>query len=243
MPPTIHDTLLQRLAANTNSKQRWDEFDELYKGRICSLVRSLGIDYSECADVWQETLAAMREDAFKKFDRDRGRFYTFLIRIAKNCAISHLRRRDTRTRFQTQPEVSEDQDSFADTVADNTLGPDARAELDGEIYHVKRVLFAFADHKLFAKRTIDCVWEQIESDAYGEPSKSEIALKYHYITSIDQRIPNSMYEARSSMMRDLRLALQFTRDARERINSEYTEDLILADAINVVRETRSQKNK
>jgi hypothetical protein len=248
MYETISNSHLARLAGNSISADLWGEFYRLYRAKVYSIFRlQMGLSEVESEDAWQETISAMRGGAFQKFDRSKsrsGRFSPFLMGVAKNAA-----RKIIRDRVKCPPpplETSETGESVQalESVADSSPSPDERAEIDGEILQLRSMLQAFAENKLFDRRTVECVWEQFESDAYGKPTKLEIALKYGYISAItseDQKIPNSMYEARSAVTRDLRLASRCFRAADEHQMPQQNADSRIQSAIELIKHERAKR--
>jgi hypothetical protein len=243
MHETIRNSLLARLANGTQSEGPWKEFQRLYHNKVKTVFRGMRLTETECEDAWQETISAMRGSAFKKFNRKKtksGRFSSYLIGVAKNVALRII---SDRLPVPTVVELQDGGESIPlrGETPDPAPRPDERAQIFGEILEARTLLQAFIDHKLFQKRTVECTWEQFESDAYGTPTKLEIALKYKYISSETELIPNSMYEARSSVSAALRNAFQYLQKFSDREAATESMDSKVKAAIDFVKQRRAAR--
>lgn len=71
----------------------WDEFVELYQPLIYGIGRRHGLQRADANDLVQNVLIAVSEsiDRFS-VDAQRGRFRTWLFRVARNQALLHMRK-------------------------------------------------------------------------------------------------------------------------------------------------------
>lgn len=89
---TTRASLLIRVR-NPADSQAWEEFVALYRPLLVRYARARGLDANDAEDVAQHCLAAIAQkiSAFR-YDRQRGRFRSWLRRIVNNHVSNLLRR-------------------------------------------------------------------------------------------------------------------------------------------------------
>jgi RNA polymerase sigma-70 factor (ECF subfamily) len=104
----------------------WEHLVRRYQGRVCSVAYSYTGSDEEAMDVAQEVFIRV----WKRLDscRDPERFAAWLLRIARNACLDHLRRRKARPPAQDVP--AEDLASLADPGKRPDADVQARDERD-----------------------------------------------------------------------------------------------------------------
>lgn len=102
----------------------WEHLVRRYQARICSVAYTYTGSEEEALDVAQEVFVRV----WKRLDscRDPERFAAWLLRIARNACLDHLRRRKARPPAQDVPA-----DEMYD-LADQGERPDADLERDSQ---------------------------------------------------------------------------------------------------------------
>ncbi|MBD3220411.1 sigma-70 family RNA polymerase sigma factor [bacterium] len=100
----------------------WETLVRRYQGRVCSVAFGYTGSEEEALDVAQEVFVR----AWKRLDgcRDPERLASWLLSIARNCCLDHLRRRKARPPAQDVP--AEEIETLADPIAST----DASTELN-----------------------------------------------------------------------------------------------------------------
>lgn len=92
-----------------------------YKGLICSTVFKVLHDSDETEDVFQDVSMRIWQCAHQ-YHRDKGRVITWLVSMARNCAIDRLRAKQRRTRWVN--EYREDRSLLPEQGGDQVHGYD-----------------------------------------------------------------------------------------------------------------------
>ncbi len=84
--------LLERLLDSAD-QEIWREFDERYRQVVVAFARRLGLQEADAADAAQDALIQFaKQYRAGKYDRDRARLRSWLLGIAKRCAIAQQRK-------------------------------------------------------------------------------------------------------------------------------------------------------
>ena len=90
--PETRQSLLLRL--EQKSDHAWREFVQIYERAIRDFCRRRGLQDADARDVTQEVLAAVDDKvAAWKHGQEHGSFRGWLFRVARNLAVSSIRRR------------------------------------------------------------------------------------------------------------------------------------------------------
>lgn len=102
-----HESLLVRLQ-NVQDAHAWERFYATYRNLIITYARRRGCTEQMAQDVLQETLITLTKamPSFR-YDRLKGRFRQFLLRIVNSRLIDAVRREKKHTRFNADAAASE----------------------------------------------------------------------------------------------------------------------------------------
>lgn len=110
------DELVKKL--KTRSQEGFNYLYDNYSGALYSHILTLISDTDFAADVLQEAFVKIWKQ-MENYDVQKGRLYTWMLQIARNCAIDVLRSK----RFQTQKQILNLSESV-DVVATSDFDPD-----------------------------------------------------------------------------------------------------------------------
>jgi RNA polymerase sigma factor (sigma-70 family) len=158
-------SLLLRVA-DPNDKQSWGEFYEIYHPILIRYVRSRGIEPSDAEDIVQDIFLSKLRGAMGnfQFDRERGRFRTWLFEVTMNAI------RDWGRRRQHQPHVAAGSGEFTGPII-----PSVTEELSrqwNELHREQIVKFALKKSREFFEPV---TWQCFEQRTLLGRSGSDVA--------------------------------------------------------------------
>lgn len=120
LPKTDHG-LLSRLA--DRSESAWLDFVQIYEESLMRFCVSRGLSHEDSADVCQEVLAALDKNLVNgQYDPSKGRFRSWLFRIARNISVDKFTERAKQinagggTSAQRLVEASSRDDNLSDAI-------------------------------------------------------------------------------------------------------------------------------
>ncbi len=120
-------TILNR-ALNVSDEDAWAQLVEHYRRFIFYVLTQLNVSASDIDDVSQLVLVALTKD-LANFDRDKGRFRSWLSAVIRNTAISYFR---SKTRYQNR--ISDLQNEVPDGTFGQPAEIDAMIEREWKTY-------------------------------------------------------------------------------------------------------------
>jgi RNA polymerase sigma-70 factor (ECF subfamily) len=143
-------------------EQTWRELDERFRPIVTSFARRFGLGAEDAADVAQETLARfVRSYRAGAYRRDRGRLSSWILGIARNCALD-LRRAPESAPHRGLSAIGD----VPDPARLEALWDEAR---DGEI--LRRAIDLLARETRFDRRTV----RAFELVAFGGRAPADVA--------------------------------------------------------------------
>jgi RNA polymerase sigma-70 factor (ECF subfamily) len=98
-----------------NDYRSWRDFFETYWKLIYVTAIKAGLNDAEAQDVVQDTMLAVSKSMPKfTYDRRKGLFKSWLLRLTTRCITNHLRRRDRLPRMLAPAPPPNDQFQFSD---------------------------------------------------------------------------------------------------------------------------------
>jgi len=199
---------------NSDADDAWQEFYETYCRVIYSYARRYGLSRDDAEDIVQEVFVKiMRKLPSFHYDRTRGRFLSWIKTITRTTAVDFLRRRQARTEGQPQVDSLDGVQSMLEQIPDpNSPDPPDpwREEWRGSL--LKQALErtkAHVDPKTF-RAFVLCAFEG------RRPAQVACALGMS---------TNSVYVAKSRMLRQLKREVAALRSAQEKTAENMSDDV------------------
>lgn len=193
--PETRASLIVRLK-DRSDQEAWGEFVEIYRPVVYRLARRKGLQHADADDLAQQVLAAVAA-AIDRWQPDptRGRFRSWLHRIARNLIVNALTRR--------APDRAAGDERADDLLACQPApdGPDSellRTEYRSEVFHwaARRVREEFQPD----------TWQAFWHTAVDGQPVAEVARALG-------KKPGAVYAARGRVMRRLKeVVLQWQSD-------------------------------
>ena len=103
--PTTRASLIKR-CQNQSDEASWQEFYDCYSPVVRRYIQFLGVPANDVEDVVQEIFVRLWVSLGKmSYDRSRGRFRTWLRRVAHNMVVDHFRKRKNVREHSTKAEI------------------------------------------------------------------------------------------------------------------------------------------
>ncbi|MHC5114474.1 MAG: RNA polymerase sigma factor [Planctomycetota bacterium] len=188
--------LLDDLADPAN-EAIWETFDARYRPVLVGFARRLGFAAEDAADLAQEALTRfVRSYRDGKYERGRGRLSSWVIGIARNCAVEQFRARAQRPAFRGMSAVEA-------VPGGEELEAIWRAECDREV--LRQAVKALREDTAFEERTVR-IFELVVLD---ERPAGEVAGQLDVT-------PNDVYLAKHRCLKRLRTLIDTLTAAYER---------------------------
>src|ERR1700676_4847824 len=200
---STQQSLVAKLQAG-GSDSDWERFEALYKRPILAFAASRSLNEFDCCDVFQEFSIRMHRVGFSRFDPKKGRFSTFLFKVADGLVKDAIRRRacaetrHIRIRLQSRENSALSQNSMVTAqLQDPGKDPAQAAEWQGQLALVHTVLDFLLKQNCFRPKTISL----FQAVTFEQKSAAEAARSFH--TSI-----GNVYEAKRAVLAKLKSMLR-----------------------------------
>jgi RNA polymerase sigma factor (sigma-70 family) len=187
--PETRASLLVRLR-DCADQEAWAEFVEIYRPVIYRLACRKGLQHADADDLAQQVLVAVASAVHRwEPDETRGRFRTWLQRIAQNLIINALTRRG--------PDRASGDEGVHDLLSQRAApeGPDSellRAEYRRELFN-------------WAARQIRAEFQPATWQAFWQTAIEGRAV--HEVAHLLGKKPGAIYAARGRVMRRLKVKI------------------------------------
>lgn len=188
--PDTRESLLVRLA-NPQDHAAWTDFVELYRPAVYRLARRRGLQPADAEDLTQQVFVSVSQ-AIGQWDPDphRGRFRSWLLRIAKNATLNALTR--------TRPDAGIGGSSILKLLHSQ---PDCGAGLEAELEtEYRRQVFRWAVRQV-RDDVEEASWEAFWITTVEGETVENAARRL-------EKTPGAVYVARCRIMRRLREKVQ-----------------------------------
>ncbi|QDT13894.1 RNA polymerase sigma factor CnrH [Planctomycetes bacterium K23_9] len=190
MEPETRESLIARLPDHTD-RAAWYEFVELYEPLIYGIGRRHGMQPADAGDLVQDVLVAVA-NSIEKFEPDsqRGRFRSWLFRVARNQSLLRLRK--------LKHHVAGTGDSEVGRMLSNHANNDpAETEFDAAF---RRRAFRWAARRV-RENVNPKTWEAFSRTAIGGESTQQVAKELNIEVG-------AVYLSRSRVMAKLKRAVE-----------------------------------
>ncbi len=148
------NSLVSRLR-HGGSNSDWERFDSLYKPAILAFAASRLLNEFDCCDVFQEFSIRMHRAGFSRFDPEKGRFSSFLFRVADGFVNDAIRRRARAESRHVAIELPAPEGStWRQPLPEPGRNPAEAAEWQGQIALVHSTLRFLLEHDCFQAKTV-----------------------------------------------------------------------------------------
>ena len=197
MIPTQH-SLVARLR-DGGSDSDWERFEALYKRPILAFAASRSLNEFDCRDVFQEFSIRMYRVGFSRFDPEKGRFSSFLFKVADGFVKDAIRRRSRAEsrHIQIEQPTSEGSSTFREQLPDSGKDPAQAAEWQGQLALVHTTLEFLLEQKCFQATTINL----FKAVTFEQKDPAEVANAFN--TSV-----GNVYEAKRAVLAKLKSMLR-----------------------------------
>lgn len=190
MDPETRESLIARLPDHADAAA-WEEFVGLYQPLIYGIGRRHGLQPNDASDLVQDVLIAVA-DCIDRFEpnEQRGRFRSWLFRVARNQSLLRLRK----LRQQSRSTLGDDPHQLAD--------PNDASRLFDEEFEIafRRRAFRWAARKV--RQTVhEQTWQAFAKTAIDGQSPQDVATEM----GIDV---GAIYLSRSRVMNRLKQCVQ-----------------------------------
>jgi RNA polymerase sigma factor (sigma-70 family) len=181
------------------SDSDWERFEALYKRPILAFAASRSLNEFDCRDVFQEFSVRMYRVGFSRFDPKKGRFSSFLFKVADGFVKDAIRRRSRAEsrHIQVDQPISEGSPTLREQLPDSGKSPAQAAEWQGQVALVHTTLELLLEQKCFQATTINL----FKAVTFEQRDPAEVADAFN--TSV-----GNVYEAKRTVLAKLKSTLR-----------------------------------
>ena len=193
--PDTRASLIVRLS-DADNEEAWDEFVRLYQPVVYRLARRRGFQHADAEELVQEVMLAVARAAEGWVpDPERGRFRTWLHRIARNLMVNFL----TRRKHQVWGTGKSDVQQMLEAESDPQSAVTQLFEVE-----YRRETFRWAASQV-EREVKGTTWQAFWLSTIDDLPAAEVALRLKISVG-------SVYIARSRVMARLRRLVDKARD-------------------------------